>query len=149
MRKGGAGKGNWGTMKDDLKQDPTENREQADLEIEEKDDSLTLSELLGIKNKRQIEKPNKQQNQQKDIDLSGFKKDKCELVQKKKDIDDNKTGSKKTIKTNEMHNIMGSNDNKELLGLRTGLQAYSEKPRIEGKNEQPERRPKESREQRE
>jgi hypothetical protein len=59
MRKGGAGKANWGTMKDDLKQDPTENREQADLEIEEKDDSLTLSELLGIKNKRQIEKPNK------------------------------------------------------------------------------------------
>ncbi len=48
-----------------------------------------------------------------------------------------------------MHNILSSNDNKELLGLRTGLLTYSEKPRIEGKIDQPERRPKENREHRE
>jgi hypothetical protein len=48
-----------------------------------------------------------------------------------------------------MHNILGSNNNKELLGLRTGLLTYSEKPRFEGKNDQPERRPKENREPRE
>ena len=56
MRKGGAGKANWGTMKDDLKPDSTEKKEEVDVEVEEKDESLTLSELMIIKNKRELEK---------------------------------------------------------------------------------------------
>jgi hypothetical protein len=56
MRKGGAGKANWGTMKDDLKPDPPEKKEEGHMELEEKDDSLTLSELMTIKSKRELEK---------------------------------------------------------------------------------------------
>jgi hypothetical protein len=56
MRKGGAGKANWGTMKDDLKPDLSEKKEEGHMEFEEKDDSLTLSELMTIKNKRELEK---------------------------------------------------------------------------------------------
>ncbi len=43
-------------MKDDLKPDSTEKKEEADVEVEEKDESLTLSELMIIKNKRELEK---------------------------------------------------------------------------------------------
>jgi len=122
MRKGGAGKANWGTMKDDLKLDLTEKKEEEDVETEDKEENLTLSELMIIKNKREMEKhQQKEQKEQKDIDFSGFKKDKCELIEKKKEIDDNKSSSKKNTKINEMHIILGSNDNKQLLGLRTGL----------------------------
>jgi len=46
MRKGGQGKSNWGTYKDDLK-DQAENEEKnQEVAEEEVDDSLTLSELL-------------------------------------------------------------------------------------------------------
>jgi len=70
--------------------------------------------------------------------LSAFKKDKCELIVKKADIDDLKTGGKKTTKVKENYNIINNTENKELLGLRTGLKAYSEKPRVDGE-ERPER----------
>jgi len=86
--------------------------------------------------------------------LSAFKKDKCELIVKKADIDDLKTGGKKTTKVNENYNIVNKTDNKELLGLRTGLKAYSEKPRVDGEErperpERAERKPREPREPRE
>lgn len=70
--------------------------------------------------------------------MSAFKKDKCELIAKKADIDDLKTGGKKTTKVKENYNIINNTENKELLGLRTGLKTYSEKPRVDG-DERPER----------
>jgi len=41
----------------------------------------------------------------KDLDLKDFKKDNCELVTKKADIDDYKIGGSKTTKTKENHKI--------------------------------------------
>ncbi len=65
-----------------------------------------------------------------------------------------KTGGKKTTKVKENYNIINNTDNKELLGLRTGLKAYSEKPRVDGEErperpERTERKPREAREPRE
>lgn len=62
-----------------------------------------------------------------------------------------KTGGKKTTKVKENYNIINNTENKELLGLRTGLKAYSEKPRVDGEErperpERTERKPREPRE---
>lgn len=48
MRKGGAGKSNWGSYKDELNEKPegAENAEETVVE-EEVDDSLTFSELMA------------------------------------------------------------------------------------------------------
>lgn len=54
MRKGGQGNSNWGTYKDDLREEPeSENKEAKAEPVEEVDDSLTLSELLAQKKLRQ------------------------------------------------------------------------------------------------
>lgn len=45
MRKGGQGKSNWGTYKDELREEGKEEDVEEKVE-EEVDDSLTLSELL-------------------------------------------------------------------------------------------------------
>lgn len=45
MRKGGAGKSNWGTYKDDAREETKEEDNEQKVE-EEVDDSLTLSELM-------------------------------------------------------------------------------------------------------
>lgn len=45
MRKGGQGRSNWGTYKDDNREEPAEEENQP-VEEEEVDNSVTLSELL-------------------------------------------------------------------------------------------------------
>jgi len=75
--------------------------------------------------------------------LKDFKKDKCEMIEKKAPIDDLKSGNKKTTKVKENYNIVNNTDNGELLGIRTGIITYSEKPRVEGEKE--ERKPREPR----
>lgn len=55
----------------------------------------------------------------------------------------------KTTKLKENYSILTTTENKELLGLRTGLKAYSEKPRVEGQEDKPERAERKPREQRE
>jgi hypothetical protein len=48
MRKGGQGKANWGTYKDDLKENNDNEENPANVEEEEEvDDSVTLSELMN------------------------------------------------------------------------------------------------------
>ena len=46
MRKGGQGKSNWGTYKDDEREEQAYNDETKPVEEEEVDDSMTLTELL-------------------------------------------------------------------------------------------------------
>lgn len=70
-------------MEDDLKQDPTELKQAQEQEpvvlIEEVDNSLTLSELLAQKQKRVV-KAALVENVKKEVDLTAFKKEKCELI---------------------------------------------------------------------
>jgi hypothetical protein len=51
MRKNGQGKANWGTYKDDNKEEVAETKEEV-VEEEEVDDSVTLSELLKARQQR-------------------------------------------------------------------------------------------------
>jgi hypothetical protein len=51
MRKNGQGKSNWGTYKDDNKEEVAETKEEV-VEEEEVDDSMTLSELLKARQQR-------------------------------------------------------------------------------------------------
>jgi hypothetical protein len=56
------------------------------------------------------------------LDLKVFKKEKCELISRKTEIDDKKTSGKvKTTVAKESHKIQNTNAENELLGLRTGL----------------------------
>lgn len=50
------------------------------------------------------------------------------MVARKAEIDDRKIGGKKTTVTRETHKILNTNQENELLGLRTGLRVYAEKP---------------------
>jgi hypothetical protein len=44
-----------------------------------------------------------------EMDLTTFKKEKCELMSRKAEIDDRKVGSKKTTVTREQHKVMSVN----------------------------------------
>jgi len=142
MRKGGAGKANWGSYKDELNEKTEGAETEEAVKEEEVDDSLTLSELMGQKLKRQqAQKVEKKLKSESELDLKSFKKENCQLVSKKADIDDYVIGGKKTTKTKEHHKIGNLSAENELLGLRTGLKTYTEKP--EGERE--ERAPREQR----
>lgn len=70
---------------------------------------------------------------EKELDLTVFKKEKCEIISRKAEIDDRKIGGKKTTVARTNYNILNTNQENQLLGVRTGLKVYSEKPRpVEG-----------------
>lgn len=72
------------------------------------------------------------------MDLKVFKKEKCELISRKAEIDDFKTSGKiKTTITKESHKVMNTNADNDLLGLRTGLTNYVEKPKREFTEKRP------------
>lgn len=133
MRKGGQGKSNWGTYKDDLRDEEQVGENNQQPEEEEVDDSVTLSELMKQRQQRSLQ-ASKQElviKNEKELDLTTFKKEKCELISRKVEIDDRKIGGKKTTVARTNYNIINTNQENELLGLRTGLKVYSEKPRVE------------------
>lgn len=112
MRKGGQGRSNWGTYKDDQRdEEQVENKDVAQVVEEEVDDSLTLSELKKQSQLRQAQQAQRelQIKKEKDLDLTEFKKDKCELISRKAEIDDRKIGGKKTTVAKETHKIINVN----------------------------------------
>ena len=69
------------------------------------------------------------------------------MIEKRAPVNDLNCGTKKTTKVKDNYNIVHTSENGNLLGIRTGTINYSEKPRVEGEEE--ERRPREQREPRE
>jgi len=57
-------------------------------------------------------------------------------LKKKAPVDDLKSGNKKTTKVKENYNIINNTENAELLGIRTGIVTYSEKPKVDGEKEE-------------
>lgn len=51
------------------------------------------------------------------------------MVARKTEIDDRRIGGKKTTAARINYNMMNTNQENELLGVRTGLTVYSEKPK--------------------
>jgi len=53
------------------------------------------------------------------------------LIQRKTETDDRKGTKKIQKQANSMHIVINNTEHSELLGVRTGLKTYSEKPREE------------------
>ena len=86
---------------------------------------------MNQRNQRSVQANKKelQIKNEKELDLTVFKKEKCQVVARKTEIDDRKIGGKKTTMARSNYNMLNTNQENELLGVRTGLKVYSEKPK--------------------
>ncbi|KRX01617.1 hypothetical protein PPERSA_00324 [Pseudocohnilembus persalinus] len=132
-RKGGAGKGNLGTIKDELQREPqVEEDEEEEEEEEVEDNTMTLEQYLQNKGADLNAVLNKQeQAKQREIDQKQLeqqlKKDKLELIQKKPEREQVVQG--KTAKQAPGYKPTYGGEGAELIGFRTGFVAEKQKKR--------------------
>lgn len=144
MKKGGAGKANWGTHKDEQneeeKEERRERRERPDRRqrreeepVEEVKEEEPEVEVIGLKEYKEAKKKREVQvkeevKEKKEVDFKSMEKEGLSKMTIRKEIanDDQANrnfGGKKASK----YSAMNTADNKEMLGLSTGFLTKSDK----------------------
>ena len=135
MKKGGAGKANWGTFKDEDKQDKeerverVERRERREDKEEDKKEEVVEEkevEVLGLTEyKSQMAKRERVEKvvQNKPVDFSSIEKEGLVKMTIKKEIANDDKKNVTLGKQSNMYSSQLKSENKEMLGLSTGFNA--------------------------